>query len=135
MKNYLDQFPLTAKAWLHLWDSKAPVFSVEMGGLGPTYEQCVQITAAEMMRWLIANNIDTATWTDKEKWQEQRDRMDDAVWKIQAVKDLQLSAAQFGAAISLATSFYKRGPREVMQDPTLKERLIQVSNSFPSIKS
>ena len=43
-----------AVEWLRRWDAGEGVWSIEMGGIGPGYEQCIQITAAEILRYMIA---------------------------------------------------------------------------------
>ena len=102
-----------------------------MGGLGPGYEQCIQITAAEMLRWFVQNNVDASKWSDKKKWQATTDAIDASVMKSDEIRKLQLSGAQYGAALSLSSAFYKRGPAAAMSDENVKDRLIQVAKIFP----
>lgn len=116
----------TAADWLAAWDAGREVQSVEMGGISPGYEQAIQITTAEILRWLVANNEDTAQWVDPEKWARTRDKISNDVTKIGHIDRLGLSGAQWGASISLATTFYKRGPSTAMLDDEIQDRLIQV---------
>ena len=47
-----------AAEWLERWDAGKPVWSVSMGGIGPGYEQALQIAAAETVRRLITTQPD-----------------------------------------------------------------------------
>lgn len=42
--------PQTARDALQRWDSGVTVFTIEMGGLGPGYEQAIQVLVFEMLR-------------------------------------------------------------------------------------
>lgn len=93
-----------------------------MGGLGPGYEQCIQIMAAEFLRAMLADkpNFDG-------DWTEFRKKLD----ALPCVERLGVSGAQYGAAVGLAAQIYRRGPRACFTDKAVKDRLIQVSRSFP----
>lgn len=120
-----------ASDWLKRWDEGRSVWSIEMGGLGPGYEQVIQITAAEILRWYLANKPEL-DGKDEEKWKLVRDEMDKAVTPI--VRPLGLSGAQWGAAVNVATMLYRRGPCGVMNDPRVKDRKIQVTRTFPNLE-
>ncbi len=124
-------YPLTAAEWLARWDAGELVHTIEMGGLGPGYEQCIHVTAAEILRYWLAEKVDHTTWSEQEKWDETRKATSKAVCAIPAIDDLGLSGAQWGAAVSIASALYMRGPCEVMADPAVKSRHIMVSNKFP----
>jgi hypothetical protein len=118
-----------AREWLERWDEgERPVWSVEMGGLGPGYEQCIQITAAEILRWLIEHipNIEDGEWA------KSGSPMNKEVSAI--VRPLGLSGAQWGAALNLAAMFYKQGPANALRDERVADRLIQVMKNFPSLE-
>lgn len=91
------------------WDSGRSVWSIEMGGFGPGYEQALQIAAFEMLRCLLSGKA-----------------VDDA-----DLSDLGLSGSQWGAAKSLATWWMNDGPRKVLE-AFKDDRRIQVSKSFPN---
>jgi hypothetical protein len=118
-----------AADWLAKWDRGEGVWSVEMGGLGPGYEQCIQMLVAENLRHLIEANPPRPI-PDEEK-QAVWDAMRNASFDNEVVKKLGPSGAQWGAAANLAWQFYQRGPVDVMRDPDLKDRHIQVSKNFP----
>jgi hypothetical protein len=124
-----------AKDWLTRWDAGQGVWSIEMGGLGPGYEQCIHITCAEILRWFISNECDASKWAEAEGWKVDRERMEKALHQVPAVKELGLSGAQWGAAVNLATRFYLDGPRKVMTDEYVKDRRIQVSKNFPGSRA
>jgi hypothetical protein len=117
--------------WLTRWDGGRGVWSIEMGGLGPGYEQAIQITMAECLRWFVANKPDAALWSDKDEWAKTRDALEKAMHPV--VDPLGLSGAQWGAAVNLAAMFYRNGPQGVMADARVKDRHIQISNALPTL--
>jgi hypothetical protein len=126
-------YGLDAAEWLSRWDNNEIVWTVEMGGLGPGYEQVIQIASAEVLRIMIAENFDHQRWGDTEKWDKDRDRINElAHHKETKITDLGLSGAQWGAVLSLATQMYMRDPWVVFTDDRIKDRLVQVQKEFPS---
>jgi hypothetical protein len=117
------------KEWLRRWDAGESVWSVEMGGLGPSYEQAIQITAAEMIRILIAENFDL---TERESYGKEFDALvSKKVFEVPQVKNLGLSGAQFGSATCIADQLYRRTPKVALMDKQVKDRKILVQKSFP----
>lgn len=109
-----------AAEWLRRWDAGQSVWSIEMGGLGPGYEQCIHVTCAEILRyWLTHGDI------GYEETMKHIDQ-DETVRKLRGI-----SGAQAGAAYNLAGHLYKHGPAKVMADEAVKDRHIQVSRHFP----
>lgn len=127
----VQSYGADAADWLSRWDAGKGVWSIEMGGLGPGYEQAIQITAAEIVRHLLVSQYDASVWADSEKWDADREAISAAVSPI--VDPLGLSGAQWGAALSLATKLYRDGPRAVLTNPAIAERKIQVSRDMPSL--
>jgi hypothetical protein len=127
----IESYGADAKDWLARWDRGDTCWTLEMGGLGPGYEQCIHITCAEILRWFIENNCDAAAWDNSDKWKADCDKLQSVMFKSKVVNELGLSGAQYGAALSIASSLYMRGPREVMRDEQTKDRHIQVSRRFP----
>jgi hypothetical protein len=121
-----------AAEWLRRWDDNQSVWTIEMGGMGPGYEQCIHITCAEIIRFMLAQKYEWGRLkTEPEigkKWQEEIEAMSHDNLTI---KKLGLSGAQWGAACNIAYQIYGRGPREVMKDERVKDRHIQVSKMFP----
>ena len=124
-------FGADAAEWLRRWDAGDTVWSIEMGGLGPGYEQCIHITAAEILRHLLAEKYDVARWEIPELWKDDRDAIEKMGLANETINALGLSGAQWGAAVSIATALYRQGPRGVMSDVRVKDRHIQVQRTFP----
>ncbi len=127
----IQMYGADAADWLSRWDAGKGVWSIEMGGLGPGYEQCIQITAAEILRHLLEAKYDSSLWQDTDVWKRDRDTIEKYGFANERVKALGLSGAQWGAAISLATKLYMDGPRKIMKEPKIKDRHIQVQRTFP----
>lgn len=128
----IDIYGADAADWLARWDAGQTVWTIEMGGLGPGYEQALQICAAEMLRWFVANQPEEARFQTEEAWEKMRDAMDAVIFaEGQPCKGLGLSGAQVGAARNLASYIYRHGPRHMMNDPAVKDRHILVSRTFP----
>lgn len=130
-KHEIDMYGADAADWLRRWDEGRSVWSIEMGGLGPGYEQCIHITAAEILRHLLASDYKPETWTDTEAWTRDRDLIEKAGFANERIAALGLSGAQWGAAMNLALMFHRQGPRAVMADERVKDRHIQVQRNFP----
>lgn len=120
-----------ATEWLKRWDEGRSVWTISMGGLGPGYEQVIHITAAEILRWYLANKPDLDSLS-KEEWKSIYDELDKAV--SSTVQSLGLSGAQWGAAVNIASMLYRKGPRAVMADERVKDRHIQVQRTFPVVQ-
>lgn len=129
----VEQYGADATEWLRRWDDGRNVWSIEMGGMGPGYEQCIQITTAEVLRHLLEAKYDASLWHDKDAWASDRDKIETAGFANERIKALGLSGAQWGAAVSLATKLYMDGPRKIMKEPSIQERKIQVQRTFPQI--
>jgi len=130
-KHLNDTYGESVEDWLSRWDSGRTVWSVEMGGLGPGYEQAIQITIAELLRNMLAEKYDATAWTDEEKWKVDREKIRTASFANPVIDKLGLSGAQYGAATSVATKLYMDGPITCLTNPQIKDRLILVSKSFP----
>lgn len=126
-----DMYGVNAAEWLKRWDDGRTVFTIEMGGMGPGYEQCIHITCAEMVRHMLSKQYDAADWSNVESWKRDRDELERVMFDTQAVTKLGLSGAQHDAALQLATRLYRDGPRAVMTHPDVLDRHIQVSRNFP----
>lgn len=131
VKRLRDTYGESCKDWLERWDKGDLVWSVSMGGMGPGYEQCIQIMVAEMLRYLVRKDTcleelmddDLAEFnTEFEHWAEQAD----------FIKKLGPSGAQYGAAKNLAFILWRKGPVEALTDSVVEKRLIMVSKDFPS---
>lgn len=125
----------SAREWLERWDAGSSVFTVEMGGLGPGYEQAIQVCVAEIIRDHLDKPLPEGKFGD---W------ADATIYRIDAKDPVTgkfklggLSGSQAGAAKNLAYHYLKSGPAQVFhnireQDP---DRLTQVSNFWPQAKA
>lgn len=129
-----ENYGTDATDWLARWDSGRSVWSIEMGGLGPGYEQAIQITVAELVRIMLANKYDHSRWSEDSAWKDDRATIRTAAFTCEAISNLGLSGAQFGAALSLASRIYMDGPIKVMNTESIKDRRIQVSKHFPGAR-
>lgn len=127
----IEMYGNDAADWLSRWDSGRGVWSIEMGGLGPGYEQCIHITCAEMLRLFLAEKYNFEQIKADGKWEETRKQIDKEMFANPIVSELGLSGAQYGAAMNIAGQLYRKGPRGVMNDEAVKDRHIQVSKNFP----
>src|SRR3990167_269657 len=100
----LKSKPATAAEALARWDAGQSVFTVEMGGLGPGYEQVIHIMAFEIIRELLSREVDWALCNRahagdeaaKREWRAFCDDVDKAV--MPRITSLGSSGAQHGAA-------------------------------------
>lgn len=114
----------TAQEQLERWDKGWGIWSIEMGGLGPGYEQAIQVCAIEIVRDQISHPPPEGSL---------RDWADQTIARIDS--DLGgLTGAQVGAAKFLAYQWLKFGPAECLKQIS-EDRHIQVSNGWPTIKN
>ena len=131
----VELYGASATDWLRRWDAGKSVWSIEMGGLGPAYEQCIHITAAEILRHMLAKAYVPELWAEKEKWEHDREEIETMLHENKTITELGLSGAQWGAALNLAAMLFRKGPRMVITDERVKDRHIQVQKFFPQSKS
>ena len=120
-----------AKEWVARWDKGESIWSVSMGGIGPGYEQAIQVMAVEMVRAMLDLQIDSSRWKEEGEWEADRSAIEARIKPT--IESIGPSGAQFGAALNLAACMYKRGP-SCLQDAEIKDKLIQVSNNWPRAK-
>jgi hypothetical protein len=117
----------TARDVIAAWDNGDVIPTVEMGGIGPGYEQCIQIAAIEILR----DNLDSplpdpaANDTDAEEWGNATlKRIDPQIGG--------LTGAQWGAAKTLAYRALRDGwDKMVASAPT--DRKICISKAWPRV--
>jgi len=130
-KREIDLYGIDAKDWLKRWDEGKGVWSIEMGGIGPGYEQAIQITVAEILRHLLDNSYSINKWGDTAIWEKDRKQIEEMCFANERISSLRLSCAQWGSALHLAIKLYNIGPRAIMADEQVKDRRILVSKNFP----
>lgn len=125
-----DPVPETCEEALALWDAGKPVFTVEMGGLGPSYEQVIHIVAMELVRY-FTTIPELPPVEDTAGNRILLQQLGDLVRKVD--KDLGiggLSGAQADSAINLAFVTKRLGWRVAVRK--VEDRMIQVMKFFPS---
>lgn len=128
-----EMYGATVEDWLARWDEGRTVWTIEMGGLGPGYEQAIQITVAELVRHMIEAAYVADAWQDEKVWKQDRETIEKAAFANETISNLGLSGAQYGAALNVATNLYRRGPLAVFTDKRVKDRMIQASKNFPAV--
>ena len=117
--------PKTAKEALDKWDAGETLFTIEMGGLGPGYEQAIHIGVFEVIRELHDKQLPNEETHQKEL----RKMFDDAI-----PTGLGLSGAQAGAIIQVASKALIIGWAK-MVETIPDDRKIQVSKEFPVLST
>lgn len=114
---------------LEAWDNGGAVWSIEMGGIGPGYEQAIQVLAMELLRELIAKDF---RWTDDSKADSINARalLNPVVSVVDKWPDCGFSGAQVGAAMQIACKFHKMGPT-VALDSAPEDRRTMISKNWP----
>ena len=128
---------------LEKWDDGEIVWTIEMGGLGPGYEQCIQITMFEMLRFIIERPLNyryfetekDRPWDERYYWNAYKRSRDLVVFAEGSLcEGLGLTGAQAGAAFNLATVFLKHGHQAGL-DQVKKERQTMVRKGFPGTEA
>lgn len=126
---------MTNEDALRAWDAGEPIWSCDMGGMGPGYEQCIQIMGFTMLRAMLANPVDWSTLTgsdNRDAWQAYTAKIDTDPTVKRVVSELQPSGAQHGAAMNIASVFAMNGYSKGMQ-MVPSDRRIQVAKNFPTL--
>lgn len=121
--------PVTAEDALKRWDDGRTVFTIEMGGLGPAYEQAIQILVFEMIRDNLAFKLPSESDPDFNA------KLKDFGYAAVSRIDGQMggySGAMVGAAQNLAYRALRDGWGEMIRTAP-QDRLIQVCNRIPSL--
>ena len=122
---------MTAKEAIASWDAGNTIWSIEMGGLGPGYEQAIQVCAIEILRDAIAKEEKRDTALSIEEFKQLRyetvSRIDDSIGGA--------TGAMVGAATNIAWRAYNDGWSGMLQKAREQgiedDRFIQVSKRFP----
>lgn len=124
----------TAVEQVRLWDAGESVFTVEMGGLGPGYEQAIQVLAIEIMRDEMGKPLPVPGDGTYRAWGDATVaridyRKPDGTYACGG-----FSGAQAGAAKQIAYQFLRDGPEKAMADIP-DDRKILVSNRWPRVEA
>ena len=118
----------TAAEQLRKWDAGETIWSISMGGLGPGYEQAIQVLAIEIVR----DNINGYVQMCPDDSPMPKNWGDSTVRRVDRSLG-GLSGAQAGAARKLAFEWLRVGPASVHANQELNDRHIQVSNRWPKV--
>lgn len=121
----IGQIPETAKEALENWDKGEPVFTVELGGLGPGYEQCIHIAIFEVIRKAIGTQYPKDLWPPV---------LDGFLHEVDRKFNLGLSGAQAGTIKGFALNALTEGWRSTLGEVP-KDRHIQVSKHWPQLEA
>lgn len=117
----------TLETVLDKWKAGDSVWSASLGGIGPAYEQCIQLLLFEICaRWDKSRPMMSP---DGLEYSKEFDKHADDVCRS---LELGMSGAQFGSAKVTAFQFMHIGYAEMM-NKLPSERWIQVSSNFPRI--
>jgi hypothetical protein len=118
--------PKTWQDALAGWDAGEPVFTIELGGLGPSYEQSMHIAIFETLRMI--GDMDTALHRDT-----QCDVIDKAIRSIDRDEDLGLKAAQAAMIRRFVYTVMNHGWHDMIVKYDT-DRHIQVCRAWPGKK-
>lgn len=112
----------TCQQAVETWDKGDAIWSVEMGGMGPGYEQTIQVLIVELVR----DNMDKPLPETDDAWSDWGDATIGRITQTCGG----FSGAQVGAARSVAAKMIKMGYGKALLnmksiDP---DRLTQISN-------
>jgi hypothetical protein len=121
-----------AREQLRRWDNGDSIWSIEMGGIGPGYEQAIQVLAIEIVRDEIDKPLpqgenEHRVWGDSTVTRVDH-KLPDGSYACGG-----FSGAQVGAAKTLAYQWLTIGPAACLESMTDKTRHIQVSNFWPHV--
>ena len=102
--------PETARDALKRWDSGQSLFTVEMGGLGPGYEQAIQILVLEIVRCFLND----PSLMDFEHFSRRADKIASELDKDNRMGGF--SGAQVGVAKTLAYHYLTKGWRTTLDE-------------------
>lgn len=121
--------PQTAADALARWDAGKSVFTIEMGGLGPGYEQAIQVLVFEIIRDWVGKPMPNQSDPEFKKFSDSF--ADASVHRI----DKQMggySGAQVGAAKQVAYRALRDGWEKMLKSVP-DDRKIQVSKHVPNL--
>jgi len=128
-------YPRTAREALAKWDAGESVWTVELGGIGPGYEQAIQIGVFETIRVLIGRDCEhrfsEAREADKRLYDSDAKALDAAIHEINEKMDLGLSGAQAGAIKWMTYRTMRDGWQAVLLQAKAKDQTTLVSKHWP----
>jgi hypothetical protein len=126
-KNAGASEPQTWLDALTAWDNDIPITSIEMGGIGPSYEQAIQVGVMELMR-AIGPPLER-----KEVLEDIDGYLHKRLQEVSKSFTLGLSGAQAGAIKHLAHGFVTKGYRSTIESYPSERRII-ISQWWPTTR-
>lgn len=123
----MESMPETAEEALRRWDAGQNLWSIEMGGLGPGYEQAIHIAAFELLRMALPLPRPSDP-SDADGWRALGKHIDEMPQP--ALKGMGLSGAQYGAALNIVMVTLRFGWRAGIEKAP-EDRRIQVDKRWP----
>lgn len=121
---------MTAAELVAAWDRGDSIWSIAMGGIGPGYEQAIQVLAVEIVRDNIGKPLPT-DGSGRREWGDATVTRIDYKLPNGRYACGGFSGAQVGAAKNLAWYWLAEGPDAVQSDKEVESRRILVSNRWP----
>jgi hypothetical protein len=113
----------TCAEMLRAWDAGEIVWTVEMGGMGPGYEQAIQVLMIELVRDHINAPLPEVGSDEARRWGDETvSRLDETCGGF--------SGAQVDAAKQLAYRFLRDGPAAAIQSVD-SDRRTMISKHWP----
>lgn len=135
--------PESAEAALKLWDAGEPVPTVEMGGIGPGYEQAIQILVFETLRealtyapsegWRAVDKILEGEENSRRELHQEFNAAAERAIKRTDANVGGYSGAQVRGAKGLAWQFLTKGWEATFKEVE-EDRRILVSKKFPRVE-
>lgn len=122
----------TAAEQLRRWDAGKTIWSIEMGGFGPGYEQAIQLLAIEIVRDNLGKPLPSQRHDLSRGWGDDTAKRIDKQQPDGSFSCGGFSGAQFGAARWLAYQWLAVGPAAVLEAHE-SSRHIQVSSFWPRV--
>ena len=122
---------LSAAEAVEAYDRGESLWTVEMGGLGPGYEHCIQVGAIELVRKMVGQPLppdddSEASKSARCEWAQAE------LHEVDREQRLRLSGAQAGAIRTLAFRAIRDGWTAMVNSAPL-DRRIQFSKAWPGM--
>jgi len=118
-----ERVAVDAREQVRRWDAGDSIWTTEMGGIGPGYEQAIQVAAIELTRDNLGRPLPEPESKEAKTWGDDT---------LRRVESMGLSGAQWGAARQLAYRWLRDGPAAT-HNQTPEDRRILASNTWPHL--
>jgi hypothetical protein len=115
------------------WDTRKSIWTIEMGGMGPGYEQAIQVLAVEITRDNLGKPLPDPNSEASKEWGFATVERIDQKQADGSYSCGGFSGAQVGAARWLAYQWLSIGPAALHADKLYDGRHIQALNYWPRV--